>query len=94
MRSIEDYDIHYDHRRIFTFEFLCERDAKEAFSIIKSNIEADLNERTFWMIAHLVGHVLGDEFSRRVAVMYVERVIHEWRDNIVSQSKEQIDSIV
>jgi hypothetical protein len=76
MRSIEEYDINYDHRRIFSFDFLCEKDAKEAFGLIKPNIEADLNEKTFWMIAHLIGHVLGEDFSRRIAVMYVERVIH------------------
>ena len=35
--------MNYDYRRIFSFEFLCERDARAAFDIIRPQIEEELS---------------------------------------------------
>lgn len=94
LRNIEDYEVNYDYRRIFSFEFLCEKDEKAAFEIIRPSIEEELCEKTFWVVAYMVGYVLGDEYGRTVAVMYIERLLKAWKDDCLEEEKEQIQAVI
>lgn len=57
-----------------------EKEPKQAYQKIKGNIEQEITLRNFWAVAYIVQYVLGEEFGKDIAVLFVEKQIKNWEE--------------
>lgn len=73
---------------------MLEENPQDAFIRIRESILRELTVKSFWIIAYIVQFVLGEEYGRLVALVYLEKHLEGWRDDPNPEETRQRVKIV
>lgn len=80
LQQLEEYGLDFDFRRLFSLESLLCDEREDTFLAIREAVSRELTVRSFWIISYIVQYVLGEDYGRLVALLYIERQLELWQE--------------